>query len=63
MYNTKGVLQKTKYRSMWLINLAYMTLGDYPDKVPVEYRIPEKAFETEVQFKKFKNYGGRKKFF
>lgn len=53
--NTKGVLQKTKYRSMWLINLAYMTLGDYPDKVPVEYRIPEKAFETEVQFKKFKN--------
>lgn len=26
--------------SRWLLNLAYMTVGDYPDKVPQQYFIP-----------------------
>jgi tetratricopeptide (TPR) repeat protein len=30
----------------WLLNLAYMTLGQYPDKVPAAYLIPPSAFES-----------------
>lgn len=30
----------------WLLNLSYMTLGEYPSGVPVAYRIPEKSFQT-----------------
>ena len=30
----------------WLLNLAYMTLGDYPDKVPQKYLIPPSAFAS-----------------
>lgn len=28
------------YESRWLLNIAYMTLGDYPAKVPSQYLIP-----------------------
>jgi hypothetical protein len=28
----------------WLLNLAYMTLGKYPDKVPLSYLIPPAVF-------------------
>jgi tetratricopeptide (TPR) repeat protein len=30
----------------WLLNLAYMTLGEYPDKVPPKYLIPPSVFES-----------------
>lgn len=53
--NTEGVLPVTKYRSMWLMNLAFMTLGEYPDKVPSDYLIPESVFKSEISFPKFKN--------
>ena len=53
--NTVGILPVTKYKSMWLLNLAFMTLGEYPQKVPSNYRIPESVFKSEVSFPKFKN--------
>jgi tetratricopeptide (TPR) repeat protein len=28
------------YESRWLLNIAYMTLGDYPSKVPAKWLIP-----------------------
>ncbi|HEU4788693.1 MAG TPA: FG-GAP-like repeat-containing protein [Flavobacterium sp.] len=28
------------YESMWLLNIAYMTLGEYPSKVPHQWLIP-----------------------
>jgi hypothetical protein len=28
----------------WLLNLAYMTLGEYPQKVPPQYLVPPSAF-------------------
>jgi hypothetical protein len=40
-----------KYR--WLLNLAYMTLGEYPDKVPPENLIPPRVFESEYTFPRF----------
>ena len=29
------------YESRWLLNIAYMTLGEYPDKVPKKWLVPE----------------------
>jgi len=30
----------------WLLNLAYMTLGEYPSAVPAEYLIPPSVFQS-----------------
>jgi hypothetical protein len=38
----------------WLLNIAAMTLGHYPDGVPADVRIPSKVFESEAPFPKFK---------
>ncbi len=40
--------------SRWLLNLAFMTLGEYPEKVPVQWLIPAKAFESDYSVPKFK---------
>jgi hypothetical protein len=40
-------------RAGWLLNLAYMTLGEYPDKVPPQFLIPSKVFESEYNIKRF----------
>jgi hypothetical protein len=39
----------------WLLNIAFMTLGEYPDKVPAEYLIPPQAFESEDDIPRFRN--------
>jgi tetratricopeptide (TPR) repeat protein len=37
----------------WLLNLAYMTLGQYPDKVPPRYLIPPAAFASADDIGRF----------
>ena len=37
----------------WLLNIAYMTVGEYPDGVPEPYRIPAKAFRSDETFPRF----------
>jgi len=37
----------------WLLNLAHMTLGEYPDKVNPKYLIPSKAFASEYELPRF----------
>jgi len=37
----------------WLLNLAYMTLGQYPATVPREYLIPPSAFESSEDVGRF----------
>lgn len=41
---------ETKY----LLNVAYMTLGKYPDQVPSQHRFPTSWFGSAVPFKPFK---------
>ena len=36
--------------AQWLLNIAYMTLGEYPDRVPEQYLIPPRFFQSEVEF-------------
>ncbi|MEI6411576.1 MAG: CRTAC1 family protein [Bacteroidota bacterium] len=33
-------------QSRWLMNVAYMTLGEYPDQVPAKWRIPASIFQS-----------------
>lgn len=37
----------------WLLNLTYMTLGQYPDKVPSQYLIPPSDFESTENVGRF----------
>ncbi len=45
-------------RIVWLLNLAAMTLGEYPDKVPAEYRIAGSVFRPEDDMGRFVNVAG-----
>ena len=42
-------------RALWLLNIAHMTLGQYPDQVPERYRIPSSTFESKAPFPHFAN--------
>jgi hypothetical protein len=37
----------------WLLNVAHMTLGEYPDRVPERYRIPLAPFQSEFDIGRF----------
>lgn len=39
----------------WLLNYAYMTLGEYPDKVPPQYLIPPSVFQSAQDIGRFKD--------
>ena len=39
----------------WLLNIAYMTLGQYPEEVPLAHQIPPKAFESQAAFPRWVN--------
>jgi len=41
--------------TQYLLNIAHMTLGSYPSKVPEKYRIPESYFNSDSKFPKFKD--------
>ncbi|HTL54890.1 MAG TPA: CRTAC1 family protein [Candidatus Limnocylindrales bacterium] len=37
----------------WLLNLAHMTLGEYPEKVPSQFLIPPETFASEYPMPRF----------
>ncbi len=41
--------------ALWLYNIAKMTLGEYPEGIPPERRVPTEQFETTVPFPRFRN--------
>ena len=45
--------------SRWLLNLAYMTLGEYPDRVPADLRLPPSMFVSDEEFPRFQNIAKR----
>ena len=44
--------------AIWLLNVAHMTLGEYPHKVPPQWLIPPKAFESEYDIGRFPDIAG-----
>lgn len=49
-------LQPDDLQARWLLNIAYMTLGEYPTSVPAAQLVPEAAFEAGAKFPKFVNH-------
>jgi hypothetical protein len=47
------VLKPDHQSARWLLNIAYMTLGEHPQQVPTELLIPLQAFESEESFPRF----------
>jgi hypothetical protein len=45
-------------RAKWLMNIAYMTLGEYPDGVPPAWRIDPSVFRSEYDLKRFPDVAG-----
>lgn len=43
----------------WLLNIAYMTLGKYPDQVPSRWLIPPSAFASEYDLPHFPDVAGK----
>ncbi len=43
----------------WLLNIAYMTLGQYPAEVPAKYLIPPSAFESKEDIGRFVDVAAR----
>jgi hypothetical protein len=39
----------------WLMNIAYMTVGEYPQQVPKKFLIPPSAFDSQEEFPRFTN--------
>ena len=42
-------------KALWLLNIAHMTIGAYPDGVPERYRIPPAIFASGTSFPPFEN--------
>lgn len=43
----------------WLLNIAAMTVADYPEKVPTQWVIPPNAFASDYDIKRFTNVASR----
>ena len=66
-HNTQGSSSAAEYllrllqlepgngRAMWLLNMAHMTLGTYPEEVPEAYRVPPEALESAYEIGRFRN--------
>jgi hypothetical protein len=47
--------QPGNLRARWLLNIAHMTLGTYPEAVPLRVRIPPRAFAAAFPLPRFDN--------
>jgi len=45
--------------AIWLYNIAYMTLGEYPDRVPEQWRVPPEVFKSDYDIKRFPDVAGQ----
>ncbi len=45
--------QPNHIAARWLLNLAYMTLGEYPNHVPPKFLVPPERFESEQEVPRF----------
>jgi hypothetical protein len=46
-------LEPENLGARWLLNVAYMTLGEYPSRVPPQYLIPGSAFPSAADIGRF----------
>ena len=46
-------IEPDNLRAMWLLNVAHMALGSYPDGVPSGFRVPEESLEPDYDIGSF----------
>lgn len=51
--------ESTALAAQWLLNLAYMTVGEYPFHVPERWLVPPEAFGAEHDVGRFADVAGR----
>ncbi len=49
------IAEPDKIAALWLLNVAAMAIGEYPEAVPEPYRITPESFESQEPFPKFPN--------
>ena len=45
-------------KARWLLNIACMTLGEYPDREPSQWLIPQRAFRSDYPIPRFYDVAG-----
>jgi hypothetical protein len=53
MFNAHLAEFPEDWSTRWLLNIAHMTLGEYPDKVNPQYLIPPEKFASEYDMPRF----------
>ena len=51
--------QGSHIAARWLLNLAYMTVGEHPDGVPLQHLIPPGRFESDMEVPRFRDIAPR----
>ena len=54
-------LDPTNMRAVWLLNIAAMTLGEYPAQVPKKFRLPASRLKSVESFPRFPNVAAQLK--
>ena len=55
LFNEQLAAHPDDLGARWLLNIAHMTLGQYPDKVPQQFLIPPETFASEYPMPRFRN--------
>ncbi len=55
IYESMLNIRPNDLETVWMLNIAYMTLGQYPDEVPGKWLIPPSAFNSDYKLPPFKN--------
>ena len=58
LFNELLERRPTDLKARWLLNIAYMTLGQWPDQVPARWVIPPERFASEYDIKRFPDVAG-----
>ncbi len=53
----REILEREPYNTeaLWMLNLSYMTLGEYPKAVPEKWLLPESLFQSEYPLMRFRD--------
>ncbi len=55
IYKEMLEVRKDDYETIWLLNLAYMAIGEYPQNVPPKFLIPPSSFQSDKKIPTFQN--------
>ncbi len=58
LFNELLERRPTDLRARWLLNIAHMTLGQWPDQVPARWVIPPERFASDHDIKHFPDVAG-----